>query len=81
MLAGRNIGLALGIFTVTATWCGGGYINGTAESVFLAIQGTGGGLVWCQAPLAYSLSLVFSKYHTLYHQFCVSRSQLNKTQF
>ncbi len=42
MLAGRNIGMFVGIFTMTATWVGGGYINGTAEIVF------NDGLVWCQ---------------------------------
>ncbi|XP_045460780.1 high-affinity choline transporter 1 isoform X1 [Harmonia axyridis] len=53
MLAGRNIGLFVGIFTMTATWVGGGYINGTAEAIYTQ------GLVWCQAPFGYSLSLVF----------------------
>ncbi|GJQ73905.1 hypothetical protein Trydic_g18839 [Trypoxylus dichotomus] len=53
MLAGRNIGLFVGIFTMTATWVGGGYINGTAEIIYTS------GLVWCQAPFGYSLSLVF----------------------
>ncbi|XP_077992474.1 high-affinity choline transporter 1-like [Glandiceps talaboti] len=52
MLAGRNIGLAVGIFTMTATWVGGGYINGTAEAVFSL------GLIWAQAPWGYALSLV-----------------------
>lgn len=37
----------------SATWVGGGYINGTAEAVYTS------GLVWCQAPFGYSLSLVF----------------------
>lgn len=32
---------------------GGGYINGTAEAIYTQ------GLVWCQAPFGYSLSLVF----------------------
>ncbi|XP_067010370.1 high-affinity choline transporter 1 [Anabrus simplex] len=53
MLAGRNIGLFVGIFTMTATWVGGGYINGTAEAIYTS------GLVWCQAPFGYALSLVF----------------------
>lgn len=35
-----------------ATWVGGGYINGTAEAVFSS------GLLWCQAPIGYALSLV-----------------------
>uniref|UniRef100_A0A1I8HYL4 High-affinity choline transporter 1 n=1 Tax=Macrostomum lignano TaxID=282301 RepID=A0A1I8HYL4_9PLAT len=34
MVADRSIGLTVGIFTMTATWVGGGYINGTAETVF-----------------------------------------------
>jgi len=52
MLAGRNIGMFVGIFTMTATWVGGGYINGTAEVVF------NDGLIWCQAPFGYALSLM-----------------------
>ena len=52
MLAGRNIGMFVGIFTMTATWVGGGYINGTAEIVFSS------GLIWCQAPVGYALSLM-----------------------
>ncbi|KAK7790627.1 hypothetical protein R5R35_005091 [Gryllus longicercus] len=52
MLAGRNIGLFVGIFTMTATWVGGGYINGTAEVIYTS------GLIWCQAPFGYALSLV-----------------------
>lgn len=63
MLAGRNIGMFVGIFTMTATWVGGGYINGTAEIVFRD------GLIWCQAPLGYALSLVLGNdkqaFHTL----------------
>ena len=34
MVAGRNIGVVVGVFTMTATWVGGGYINGTAEAVY-----------------------------------------------
>ncbi|XP_076317987.1 high-affinity choline transporter 1-like [Tachypleus tridentatus] len=52
MLAGRNIGFFVGVFTMTATWVGGGYINGTAEAIH------DDGLVWCQAPFGYALSLV-----------------------
>jgi high affinity choline transporter 7 len=36
-----------------ATWVGGGYISGTAEEIY------GKGLIWCQAPFGYALSLVF----------------------
>ncbi|XP_012934956.1 high-affinity choline transporter 1 [Aplysia californica] len=53
MLADRSIGIFVGCFTMTATWVGGGYINGTAE--FVAWDG----FVWCQAPIGYALSLVF----------------------
>ncbi|KAJ6667460.1 hypothetical protein lerEdw1_016581 [Lerista edwardsae] len=37
-----------------STWVGGGYINGTAEAVYLP----GHGLAWAQAPIGYALSLV-----------------------
>uniref|UniRef100_A0AC34RIE5 High-affinity choline transporter 1 n=1 Tax=Panagrolaimus sp. JU765 TaxID=591449 RepID=A0AC34RIE5_9BILA len=52
MLAGRNIGTIVGTFTMTATWVGGAYINGTAEAFY------NGGLLGCQAPIGYALSLV-----------------------
>ncbi|XP_052781721.1 high-affinity choline transporter 1-like [Mya arenaria] len=52
MLAGRNIGLLVGVFTMTATWVGGGFINGTAE--YIARDG----FVWCQAPFGYACSLL-----------------------
>ncbi|XP_071793524.1 high-affinity choline transporter 1-like [Asterias amurensis] len=54
MLAGRNIGVFVGIFTMTATWVGGGFINGTADSVF----SPGSGLIWTQAPWGYAVSLI-----------------------
>ena len=41
----------------SATWVGGGYINGTAEMV----STQGGGLVWAQGPWGYALSLVVGK--------------------
>jgi len=41
---------------------GGAYINGTAEIIF---KKEGGGLVWCQAPFGYALSLVFGICTTL----------------
>lgn len=53
MVAGRNIGVIVGCFTMTATWVGGGYINATAEKTFSK------GLIWCQAPFGYALSLFF----------------------
>lgn len=44
----------------SATWVGGGYINGTAEAVYVP----GYGLAWAQAPIGYSLSLVLGKQRT-----------------
>lgn len=41
----------------SATWVGGGYINGTAEYVYLPDYG----LAWAQAPFGYALSLVVGK--------------------
>ncbi|XP_061485381.1 high affinity choline transporter 1 [Rhineura floridana] len=54
IVGGRDIGLLVGGFTMTATWVGGGYINGTAEAVYVP----GCGLAWAQAPIGYALSLV-----------------------
>jgi high affinity choline transporter 7 len=51
-LAGRSLPLGLGVLTMTATWVGGGYVNGTAEATY------GGGLWQAQAPWGYALSLV-----------------------
>ena len=52
LLAGRSIPLWIAIFTMSATWVGGGYINGAAEATYNL------GLVWVQAPWGYALSLV-----------------------
>ena len=52
MVAGRSIPLWIGAFTMSATWVGGGYINGTAEYT------ASSGLAWVQAPWGYALSLV-----------------------
>jgi high affinity choline transporter 7 len=52
VLAGRRIGVGVGVFTMTATWVDGGYVNGTAEQAWSA------GLLWVQAPWGYALSLV-----------------------
>ena len=34
LLAGRGMPLWVGMATMTATWVGGGYINGTAEEIY-----------------------------------------------
>ena len=49
--------LPLASHSVSATWVGGGYINGTAEAVYVPDYG----LAWAQAPIGYSLSLVLGK--------------------
>jgi len=46
----------------SATWVGGGYINGTAEVVY------GSGLVWSQAPWGYALSLVVGELYIMLAQ-------------
>jgi high affinity choline transporter 7 len=51
-LAGRRLGLGIGVFTMTATWVDGGYVNGTAEQTYAA------GLLHAQAPWGYALSLL-----------------------
>lgn len=52
LLAGRQLPLLLAVFTMSATWVGGGYINGTAEYTYSS------GLVWVQAPWGYAMSLI-----------------------
>lgn len=52
ILAGRNIPLFIAVFTMSATWVGGGYINGAAEYTM------SDGLAWVQAPWGYSMSLI-----------------------
>jgi high affinity choline transporter 7 len=52
LLAGRSLPLGTALLTMTATWVGGGFINGTAESVY------GSGIAWAQAPWGYALSLI-----------------------
>lgn len=54
MLAGRDIGIFVGVLTMGATWVGGGFINGSAQETYNA------GLVWTQAPFGYALSLLIS---------------------
>ncbi|XP_030333443.1 high affinity choline transporter 1-like [Strigops habroptila] len=54
IVGGRNINFFIGLFTATATWVGGAYINGTAEIVYLPSKG----LLWVQAPVGFAFSLV-----------------------
>ena len=41
MLAGRNIGLCIGIMTMAATWIAGGFLNGSAEAAYSQGRTTG----------------------------------------
>ncbi|KAM7378195.1 hypothetical protein PAMA_013204 [Pampus argenteus] len=54
MVGGRNLKLWVSIFTMTATWVGGGYILGNAEFVYSPKKG----LVWAIGPIAFSLNLI-----------------------
>nr|XP_046194774.1 high-affinity choline transporter 1-like [Oncorhynchus gorbuscha] len=54
LLGDRNIGLLVGIFTMTATWVGGGFIVGIAEVVYNPNLG----LVWAFMPLQTSVSFI-----------------------
>ena len=46
---------------LTATWVGGGYINGTSEMV------NSSGLLWAQSPWGYALSLVFGESFIIFY--------------
>ncbi|XP_041640518.1 high-affinity choline transporter 1-like [Cheilinus undulatus] len=54
LLGDRNISLLVGIFTMTATWVGGGFILGVAEAVYSPKMG----LIWALMPIQYSVSFV-----------------------
>ena len=51
----NNFLLMLYCYFFSATWVGGGYINGTAEYVYSM------GLTWTQAPIGFSISLLIGK--------------------
>ncbi|XP_072319906.1 high-affinity choline transporter 1-like [Eucyclogobius newberryi] len=55
LLGDRKINMVLGIFTMTATWVGGGFILGVAEAVYNPEMG----LIWALMPIQYSLSFIF----------------------
>ena len=59
IVGGRDINMAIGIFTMTATWVGGGYINGSAEAVFVS------GLAWCQSPIGYRIDFQTVNFSTI----------------
>ncbi|CAL8297995.1 unnamed protein product [Merluccius merluccius] len=51
LLGNRGISLVVGIFTMTATWVGGGFIVGTAEAVYNPSMG----LIWAVMPVTATL--------------------------
>lgn len=54
MVGGRNLNIWVSIFTMTATWVGGGYILGNAEVVYDPTKG----LVWAVGPIAFAINLI-----------------------
>lgn len=57
MVGGRNLNLFVSIFTMTATWVGGGYIVGCAEVVYNPRKG----LVWALGPIAFAANLILGE--------------------
>ena len=49
MLAGRSLGLFVGIWTLVATEVGGVFVNGTSEVMYTQ------GAFWALAPIGYSI--------------------------
>ena len=56
MLAGRNLGLVVGIWTLVATEVGGVFVNGTAEVMYTQ------GAIWALAPIGYSIRLLHTAF-------------------
>ncbi len=56
LLAGRGLGFAAGLATLVATQVGGAFVNGTAEEVYKQ------GILWCLAPIGYSLSITVNAF-------------------
>ncbi|XP_043928565.1 high-affinity choline transporter 1-like [Protopterus annectens] len=54
MVGGRNLKFIIGTLTTSATYIGGGYINGIAEMLY----SPEGGLLWTQIPLGYAFGLI-----------------------
>ncbi|XP_068184221.1 high-affinity choline transporter 1-like [Antennarius striatus] len=55
LLGNRSINVVVGVFTLTATWVGGGVIVGTVEMVYTPSMGMSGALVMF---VAYSMSFI-----------------------
>ncbi|CAH1778731.1 unnamed protein product [Owenia fusiformis] len=56
MVAGRKLGLGVGILTMSASFVGGGYLNGLAEGMAL------GGIAWTTPPLGIMFGLFLSAF-------------------
>uniref|UniRef100_A0A672Z0F8 High-affinity choline transporter 1-like n=1 Tax=Sphaeramia orbicularis TaxID=375764 RepID=A0A672Z0F8_9TELE len=54
LLGNRGISLAVGVFTMTATFVGGGYIVGLTEAVYTPTMG----LTWAVMPVTAALSFI-----------------------
>ncbi|XP_058497500.1 high-affinity choline transporter 1-like [Solea solea] len=54
LLGDRKINLLVGIFTMTATWVGGGFLLGVAEAVYTPNMG----LIWALMPVQCSVSFI-----------------------
>uniref|UniRef100_UPI003AAADE3F high affinity choline transporter 1-like n=1 Tax=Centroberyx gerrardi TaxID=166262 RepID=UPI003AAADE3F len=54
MVGGRDLNIWVSIFTMTATWVGGGYILGNAEVIYDPTRG----LAWAVGPFATFLNLI-----------------------
>ncbi|XP_037616691.1 high affinity choline transporter 1-like [Sebastes umbrosus] len=54
MVGGRNLNIWVSIFTMTATWVGGGYILGIAEVVYDPTKG----MVWATGIIAFAISMI-----------------------
>ncbi|KAM9357029.1 high-affinity choline transporter 1-like [Symphorus nematophorus] len=54
LLGNRGINLAVGVFTMTATFVGGGFIVGLAEAVYTPTMG----LTWAVMPVTAALSFI-----------------------
>ncbi|XP_027132476.1 high-affinity choline transporter 1-like, partial [Larimichthys crocea] len=53
-LANRSVNLIVGVFTMTATWVGGGFTMGLPEAVYDPTKG----LIWALFPLQLSISFI-----------------------
>ena len=62
MLANRDISFFVGLFTMTATWVCGGYINGTAEEVYKDSKGKNFTPILPQTFLLFTLTFTCSLY-------------------